>query len=53
MRIISWNVNGLRSNIVDFTTSKNKNKRNIKISKLLKERNIITDILINGFNFDL
>ena len=29
MRIISWNVNGLRSNIVDFTTSKNKKAREI------------------------
>ena len=29
MRIISWNVNGLRSNIVDFTSSKNKNSRKI------------------------
>lgn len=29
MRIISWNVNGLRSNIVDFNTSKNKNLRKI------------------------
>ena len=27
MKIISWNINGIRSNIVDFTTSKNKKSR--------------------------
>ena len=43
MRIISWNVNGLRSNIVDFTTSKNKNLRKISdgspLDKLIKKYN--------------
>jgi len=29
MKILSWNVNGLRSHIVDFTTSKNKKIRQI------------------------
>lgn len=41
MRIISWNVNGLRSNIVDFTTSTNKNLRKISdgspLDKLIKK----------------
>lgn len=29
MKIISWNINGIRSNILDFNTSKYKNQRNI------------------------
>ena len=32
--IISWNVNGLRSNIVDFNSSKYKKPRNIDFFKL-------------------
>ena len=27
MKIVSWNINGIRSNIVDFTNAQNKTKR--------------------------
>lgn len=35
MKIISWNVNGIRSNIVDFTNSKNKKIRNLSSDSAL------------------
>lgn len=46
MRIISWNVNGIRSNIVDFNTAKYKDKRQIL-------ENSPIDNLIKNYNPDL
>ena len=35
MKIISWNVNGIRSNILDFTNSSNKKPRQINSGSAL------------------
>jgi exonuclease III len=35
MKIISWNVNGIRSNIIDSTTAKNKSIRNLELDSPL------------------
>ena len=35
MKILSWNVNGIRSNILDFTNSSNKKTREINDTSAL------------------
>ena len=46
MKIISWNINGIRSNIVDFNSSKYKNQRQIICDSPL-------DLIIKQHNPDI
>lgn len=46
MKIISWNVNGIRSNIVDLNTSKYKKTRKLEVKSPLYE-------IINKYNPDI
>jgi len=46
MRIISWNVNGIRSNIVDFNTSKYKQERVVEVNSPL-------DLIMKKYNPDI